>query len=106
MSWVLQGTLWPMNEGRSGFNIAYCRRVQELREARGMTQEQMATALEIPLDRYKKYEIRSPLPPHLIERFSVIVGRDISYVVTGKMMNRRRGPLAPPHPEYGDLKRG
>lgn len=74
------------------FENAYCQRVQQLRIERGWTQDQMATALGIPLDRYKKYEIRSPLPVYLIERFATIVGRDVEYVVTGKTSARRRGP--------------
>jgi len=44
---------------------AYCARVKELRERRGWTAEQMATALGIPADRYRKYETRSPLPAYL-----------------------------------------
>lgn len=44
----------------------------------------MATALGVPPDRYRKYEYRSPLPHYLIERFVLIVGRDIEFVLTGK----------------------
>ena len=45
-------------DSEAAFNDAYCRRIQALREGRGWTQQQMATALDIPLERYKKYEIR------------------------------------------------
>jgi hypothetical protein len=44
----------------------------------------MATALGIPPERYRKYEYRSPLPHYLLERFALIVGRDVEYVLTGK----------------------
>src|SRR5579864_1323313 len=74
------------------FNDAFCARVRALRIAREWTQEQMATALGVPPDRYRKYEVRSPLPVYLIERFATIVGRDVEYVVTGRSTARRRGP--------------
>lgn len=73
------------------FNDALCARVKQLREERGWTQEQMATALGVPYDRYRKYEYRSPLPAYLFERFATIVGRDVEYVVTGRSNARRRG---------------
>ena len=65
------------------FNIAFCARVKALREQRKMTSREMAVALGIPPERYRKYETRSPLPAYLIERFSLIVGRDPIYVLTG-----------------------
>jgi transcriptional regulator with XRE-family HTH domain len=66
------------------FNNAYCQRVRDLRDERGWTADQMATALGIPPDRYRKYETRSPMPAYLVERFALIVGRDVEYVLTGK----------------------
>ncbi len=74
------------------FNDALCARVRALRIERGWTQEQMATALGLPYDRYRKYEYRSPLPMYLAEQFAGIVGRDVEFVVTGKSTARRRGP--------------
>lgn len=66
------------------FNAALCRRIRQLREERRMTQEQMATALGIPTDRYRKYEVRSPLPQYLLPRFALIVGCDLHFLLTGK----------------------
>jgi len=66
------------------FNDALCARVHRLRGERGWTAAQMATALGVPPDRYRKYEYRSPLPHYLLERFALIVGRDVEYLVTGK----------------------
>jgi len=71
------------------FNQAYCARLRDMRNQRGWTAEQMATALGVPPDRYRKYEVRSPMPVYLIERFALIVGQDVHYIVTGK--NERRG---------------
>ena len=66
------------------FNAAYQARVREAREARKWTAEQMATALGIPADRYRKYETRSPLPAYLIERFCLIAGVDLHWLLTGR----------------------
>jgi DNA-binding XRE family transcriptional regulator len=70
------------------FNEALCARVHRLRNERGWTAEQMATALGVPPDRYRKYEYRSPLPHYLIEQFAIIVGRDVEFVLTGKLVRQ------------------
>ena len=75
----------------AAFNEALCARVHKLRNERGWTSLQMATALGVPPDRYRKYEYRSPLPHYLIERFALIVGREIEYVLTGKVSQVRAG---------------
>jgi len=77
-------------ENAAAFNTALCGRVRQLREAGGWTQEQMAEALGIPADRYRKYETRSPMPAYLIQRFASIVGRHIEFVLTGKDPARRK----------------
>lgn len=74
------------------FENALCERVRNLRDDRGWTAEQMATALGIPPDRYRKYENRSPLPQYLIPLFAQTVDRSIEYVLTGK--ERRQLPSA------------
>lgn len=71
------------------FNDELCARVHELRNARGWTAAQMATALGVPPDRYRKYEYRSPLPAYLMERFALIVECELDYLITGKA-NRSR----------------
>ena len=72
------------------FNQDFTARVQELRKDRGWTAEQMATALGVPADRYRKYEYRSPLPAYLMERFALIVGCDLDYLLTGKSAARAK----------------
>lgn len=67
-------------------------RVQQLRKDRGYTAEQMAIALGVPPDRYRKYEIRTPLPHYLIERFAIIVNRDVEYILTGKSSRPPKRP--------------
>ena len=66
------------------FENALCERVRTLRDGKGWTAEQMAVALGIPPERYRKYETRSPLPQYLIPRFAQVVDRSIEYVLTGK----------------------
>lgn len=74
----------PTNNDEAMFNESLCARVHELRNERGWTSAQMATALGVPPDRYRKYEYRSPLPAYLMERFALIVGCDLEYLLTGK----------------------
>jgi transcriptional regulator with XRE-family HTH domain len=77
-----------INNEEAIFNDRLCARVQRLRNERGMTAAEMAIALGIPAERYRKYEVRSPLPQYLIERFAIIVGRDVEYVLTGNSTRR------------------
>ena len=74
----------PIDNDEARFNDALCARIHRLRNERGWTAQQMATALGIPAERYRKYEYRSPLPYYLMERFALIVGRDIEYVLLGR----------------------
>jgi transcriptional regulator with XRE-family HTH domain len=70
------------------FNDSLCARVHRLRKERGWTSEQMGIALGVQPDRYRKWEVRTPIPHFYIERFALIVGRDIEYVLTGKSASR------------------
>lgn len=74
------------------FNNDLCARTRALRDELRWTAEQMATALGIPADRYRKYEVRSPLPAYLMERFCLITNADFDYLLTGKG-NRTRSKL-------------
>jgi hypothetical protein len=65
----------------------------------------MADALVVPLDRYKKYETRGPMPAYLIERFALFVGRDVDYVLTGKRAALRSAPL-PTRSQAPNRRRG
>ena len=76
-----------MDEAESALALAYIKRIRQLRIARNMTQAEMAVALGIGVERYKKYETRSLMPPYMIPRFAAIVGRTAEFVVSGR--NRR-----------------
>lgn len=88
MSLGLSGTIRHMDEAESKLAADYIRRVKALREARGMSQREMAAALGISLDRYKKYESRSVLPPYLLDRFAAVTHKPIAYIVTGRVTKR------------------
>jgi DNA-binding transcriptional regulator YiaG len=82
-----------INNEEALFNEQLCARVHRLRNERGMTAQEMATVLGVPADRYRKYEYRSPLPHYLLEKFALIVGRDVEFLLTGRT-NRRITHLA------------
>lgn len=56
------------------FDIRFAQRVKAIREAVGWKQKDMSEVLGIPLERYKKYETRSPLPHRLIAVFCKVTG--------------------------------
>lgn len=68
----------------------FCRRTAELRDARGWTQEDMATALGIPIERYKKYETRTPLPHDLISRFALLANVTVEQMLAIDKPLRRK----------------
>ncbi len=72
----------------AAFNEALCSRVAQWRKEKGWTAEQMAIALGIPADRYRKYEKRSPLPAYLMERFCLITETDLENLLLGKSRGR------------------
>ena len=80
------------------FNAAYLARVRDLRIARGWTSEQMANALQVPPDRYRKNESRTPLPHYLVPRFAQLVGKDIAFILTGTSEGRRPPRLVSEQP--------
>ena len=73
------------------FESLYIARVKALREAKGWTAAQMATALGVPAERYRKYETRTPLPHNLIEPFALIAGVSVEFLITGRRV-RGKGP--------------
>lgn len=76
----------------AAFNEALCARVKRWREEKGWTAAQMATALGVPPDRYRKYEVRSPLPAYLMHRFCLISEADLENLLLGKARRRAVPP--------------
>jgi transcriptional regulator with XRE-family HTH domain len=73
------------------FEELFIARTKALRELNGKTSAEMAMALGIPPERYRKYESRSPMPHDLIEKFALIVGQPLAFVMTGRRV-RGGGP--------------
>lgn len=65
------------------FNNALMNRLRAWREEKGWTAAQMATALGVPADRYRKYETRSVLPPYLFERVCLICDASLENLILG-----------------------
>lgn len=70
------------------FNNDYCGRVKRFREETNMSAAEMADLLDIPADRYRKYENRSPMPVYLIAKFCRIIGCDLEHLILGKPRDR------------------
>ena len=66
------------------FANAFLRRTKEARERTAWTQEFVAQALGVPLERYKKYEQRTLMPHYLLDHFCTLVGVDIEWLMTGR----------------------
>jgi transcriptional regulator with XRE-family HTH domain len=64
-------------------------RLRSIRIELDWSQAEMAEALGISLDNYKKYEIRSKFPPHLLEKLALVTHRRIEFIVTGRGPNLR-----------------
>lgn len=72
-------------------------RLVAIRENLKWTQENMAAALGIEVDTYKKYERRpdgkfSKFPSHLFERLALITHKELYYIVTGNNVRHLRRP--------------
>lgn len=74
------------------FNDELCARVKQWREEKGWTAAQMAVALGIPAERYRKYEVRSPLPPYLMERFCLVCDATLENLLVGTPRKRGSAP--------------
>ena len=83
------------------FKEAIIVRTKTVRESLGMTQAALAALLEIPQDKYKQYETRTPLPHKLIPKFCAIGQVTVSWLLTGTERNlderHRIGPRKPVH---------
>jgi len=74
----------------SHYTKALQTRMRVAREARGYRQKDMAELLGITKDAYEKYETRSRLPHHLMERFALATGISLTWLITGH--ERPTGP--------------
>lgn len=76
------------DDSEAAYNAALCARVKHCRLQKNWTAEQMARALGVPAERYRKYEARSVLPLYLVERLALICDKSIEFIVTGRETRR------------------
>lgn len=81
------GTIFPMKTA-ADFNKEFAGRVRELRAASGLTQLQMADALGIGFEAYRKYEVNIMMPHRLLHQFALICRTDLHYLITGRSKDR------------------
>ena len=74
----------PEDPRELAYNDALRKRLAGRRVELRITQQQMADALGIPLERYKKYENRSPLPQYLFVSAAAILQLDVLFLLTGR----------------------
>lgn len=79
----------PPAPSERAYHEAFRSRLRTIRQELDWSQEDMAAALGVPLANYKKYEIRSKFPPHLLEQLARVTHRTLEYVVTGRGPNIR-----------------
>jgi transcriptional regulator with XRE-family HTH domain len=64
--------------------LAICSRVKQAREARMLSQAEVARTLGIKLHRYAKWEVRSSPPPYWIPQLCLILGVPAWWLLTGQ----------------------
>lgn len=66
------------------FRERMCRRTRQIREDLRYDRVQFAKLLGVTYAAMQRYEERTPMPPHVIERFCLVTGYDPWYVLTGR----------------------
>ena len=70
---------------QDAYKAGFLKRTQQAREVAGYSVAEMAQLLGIPLNTYKKYEQRSPLPHALVQRFCTVTGCSSWFLFTGEV---------------------
>lgn len=73
------------------FKKEFCARVRLARLSARLEPEQVAEFLEVPVDTYRRYELRTLLPHHMIPKVSYLFGVDLEffYVPTSDAHQKR-----------------
>lgn len=79
----LNGVLRMVPRTLSQFDQDFIGRTRLAREDAKFTQIQIARLLDIPQDRYKHYETRTPLPHEFVEKFCIATRVTIEWLYTG-----------------------
>jgi len=70
------------------YRRAFLQRTAQARQKAGKTQRDMASLMQISQGLYKQYEVRSPLPHHLVRTFCELTGVTLDWLFTGKHFRR------------------
>jgi DNA-binding XRE family transcriptional regulator len=73
---------------RSAYKREFCERTMQARELAGYEPKDMASMLGVKRDTYGKYELRTPLPHHLVSRFCLICRVTEAWLFSGKGLPR------------------
>ena len=82
----LIGDNWsvPKTKPDSQYYVDFRRRLKDLKDDLGYTQDQMAKALGMSKANYQKYEDRSKFPLHKLEQLALVTHQTLDFIVTGK----------------------
>jgi hypothetical protein len=104
-SFTSQLNIWGMPGSRRSttpkeFRDGVIRRTREAREAAHMDRKDVADALEITVENYKKFETRSAIALHLLIPFCRLTGADPYELLTGEpfRIGREAKPKSVPAP--------
>lgn len=75
----------PKTQTQIEFERRFIQNTKHIREKSGLSQNQIAEALELKQDRYKQYETRTTLPHHLIPEFLLACGASYSDLYKGRV---------------------
>lgn len=84
----------------SAYKRAFLTRTAEARSKAGLTQEEIATLLNIPQDKYKHYEKRSLLPHYLVPAFCIATRIDPAWLF-GLPAKRTTSAVNPSSRKFG-----
>lgn len=76
----------PPDPAVRAFNEAFRRRLKEMREEAGLTQEQLCELIGVPLANYKHMEGKraSKFPLHKFEKLALALRQSCDYILTGR----------------------
>lgn len=78
----------PEDPANSRYNADFRARLRAVREELNFNQAQMAEHLGITEASLQKFETRSMLPLHRIQRLAALAHRDIETIITGRGFGR------------------
>jgi DNA-binding XRE family transcriptional regulator len=66
------------------YRRAFFERIRAARVSAGKSPAEMAQLLGVPKDTYHRYETRTLLPHHLMEKFCRLTDKELDWLITGR----------------------